>query len=58
MVCDEWICFKMEKNTAVNLDDKIIISENEVPPKDRNKSIKSITCVFIKKHIYSYSTGD
>lgn len=48
----------MEKNTAVNLDDKIIISENEVPPKDRNKSIKSITCVFIKKHIYSYSTGD
>lgn len=41
----------MEKNTAVNLDGKIIISEHEVlPPKDRNKTTKSVTFVFIKRH--------
>lgn len=42
---------KMEKNIAVIFDGDITVSEHELPsPKGRNKTTKSVTCVFINKH--------
>lgn len=41
---------KMEKNTAVILDDNITVSEHELlSPKGRNQTAKSVTCVLIRK---------